>query len=280
MKLLDDRNGSVAMETVMILPVFVIIIFFILQISLVWGAKQMVSYAAYCGARAALVYNPADYDAEQARDGHWATRSLEMGGSQRGVVHFAACTVLSWVSWTLTNDIQDLSLNTTVTGTAAASYPDFTLGGVSSVPLSSRIRSQVRVEVREFETIREDGEKDSSNDSDEPTPIERQFPAVTVRVRFDFPLFIPLGGTILGYFYGAGETQVDTTGAIDMIGFTAPQGDTVHQYMKTTGHYMEPTDGWGVYSIPLEERCTMAKPYKTDTYPLMSSKERLLMGIF
>jgi len=280
MKLLDDRNGSVAMETVMILPVFVIIIFFILQISLVWGAKQMVSYAAYCGARAALVYNPADYDAEQAKDGHWATRSLEMGGSQRGVVHFAACTVLSWVSWTLADE-PTLSLNSTVEGTVTDTLnQDFRLGMVTTVPLSSHIRSQVRVEVREFETIWEDGEKDSSNDSDEPTPIERQFPAVTVRVRFDFPLFIPLGGTILGYFYGAGETQVDTTGAIDMIGFTAPQGDTVHQYMKTTGHYMEPTDGWGVYSIPLEERCTMAKPYKTDTYPLMSSKERLLMGIF
>ena len=70
MKLLDDRNGSVAMETVMILPIFVIIIFFILQISLVWGAKQMVSYAAYCGARAALVYNPADYDADKQAQ-HW-----------------------------------------------------------------------------------------------------------------------------------------------------------------------------------------------------------------
>ena len=204
MKLKFDRRGSVAMETVVILPLFVIIIFFIFQISLVWGAKQMVAYAAYCGARAALVYNPVDYDATLATDGHWETRSLETGGSQTGVVHHAACTVLSWVSWTLTEE-QSLSLNTTVAGAVTnAANQNFMLGP-TEVPLSSHIRSQVQVEVREFETIREKDDKSSgsSKESDDSTPIERQFPAVTVRVRFEFPLFIPIGGTLMGYFFGA-----------------------------------------------------------------------------
>ena len=161
-----------------------------------------------------------------------------------------------------------------------AANMDFMIGE-TPVPLSAHIRSQVRVEVKEFETIQEDGKENSgSNESHEPTPIERQFPAVTVRVRFEFPLFIPIGGTIMGYFFGAGETHVDTTGAIDTIGFTAPHGDVVHQYMEATGRYIEPVDGWGVYTIPLEERCTMAKPYKTDTFPLMSKEERILMQLF
>ena len=272
---LRQETGSVAMETVMVLPPLVIIIFVIIQLCLVWGAKQMVAYAAYCGARAALVYNPADYDAEKQKDGHWETRPLALGGSQTGVVHHAACTVLSWVSWSLTND-QALSANASAAGLASNALGDFRLGWVTSVPLSSRIRGLVRVAVSEFEAIDAEGGSDEADT----TPVERQFPAVTVRVRFEFPLFIPLGGAILGYFFGARETHVDTTDAIGPVGFTAPGGETVHGYMKATGRYTEMKSGWGFYTIPLEESCTMAKPYKTDTYPRMSPEERNAMMLF
>ncbi|MBP5301236.1 MAG: pilus assembly protein, partial [Victivallales bacterium] len=171
-------QGSVAMEAVLVLPIFVIIVFVILQISLVWGAKQLVAYAAYCGARAALVYNPADYDAKKQKDGHWATPSLATGGSQRGVVHFASCTALSWVSWSLT-DKPRLDANATFAGTAAGMQGrDFMLGGVTAVPLSSQVRSQVRVSVTEFETIGGGKQRrgDDMDDGSAETPIERQFP--------------------------------------------------------------------------------------------------------
>ena len=58
-----DEHGSMMMEAVLVLPIFVLIVFFIIQMTFVWTAKQMTYYAAYCGARAALVYNPADYGA-------------------------------------------------------------------------------------------------------------------------------------------------------------------------------------------------------------------------
>lgn len=75
------RRGSMALEAVLVLPILIIIIFIIIQMTFVWTAHQMTLYAAYCGARAALVYNPADY----AGDG--------------GVVKRAAEHVLGWISF-------------------------------------------------------------------------------------------------------------------------------------------------------------------------------------
>jgi len=60
MKLPDDK-GSMTMEFIMVMPLLLLLIFGILQLSLVIIAKQMTQYAAYCAARAAIVYNPADY---------------------------------------------------------------------------------------------------------------------------------------------------------------------------------------------------------------------------
>ena len=75
------RRGSVMLEAVVVLPLFIFIVFFFVQSAFVWTARQMTVYAAYCAARAALVYNPADYSG----DG--------------GVAKRAACEVLGWISF-------------------------------------------------------------------------------------------------------------------------------------------------------------------------------------
>ena len=58
----------------------------------------------------------------------------------------------------------------------------------------------------------------------ENVPIEAQFPAVTVTVGFDCPVFIPLGGPIVAYFFGAKKAGISTEGAVGMNGFMAPDG--------------------------------------------------------
>lgn len=75
------KRGSVMLEAVLVLPIFIFIVFFFVQSTFVWTARQMTLYAAYCAARAALVYNPVDY----AGDG--------------GVAKRAACEVLGWISF-------------------------------------------------------------------------------------------------------------------------------------------------------------------------------------
>lgn len=276
---LKDEHGSIMLETVLVLPIFVLIIFFIIQITFVWTAKQMTYYAAYCGARAALVYNPADYHAIQQDDGSWKTK----GFIRKGIVHHAACAVLSWVSWSIggyegENELEDFRV------------------GTYDVPLSSNIRNQVAVKIKEFEKIENKDEDSQSSAQEEPASIHEQFPAVTVTVAFKCPLFIPLGGPVVAYFFGANDQMcfptyeqhgdVITKDAISVGGFTAYNGDVIHQNLQLRGNYTEyeyEHDGKSYYnsfySIVLTESCTMAKPYKTDTYPLMPKTDKTFMGM-
>lgn len=270
------EQGSIMLETVLVLPIFVLIVFFIIQITFVWTAKQMTYYAAYCGARAALVYNPADYGSEKRQDGSWSTGGL----IRHGVVHHAACTVLAWISWSLGGY--------DVTGGAGLYYynqsvfnelMNFKVGSYS-IPLSSNIRNQVAVEVREFEKI-DDAEEEKKEDGEkvEEAAVDEQFPAVTVRVSFRCPLFIPLGGPVIAYFFGANDQVcIDTREAISAGGFLAQNGDQVHARLKSRGNYVD-SGAWKFYNIVLEESCTMAKPYKTDTYPLIPKEDKILMGM-
>ena len=78
-----DNNGSVLMECVLVMPILLFIILGIAQLSYIWVAKLMTHYAAYSAARAAIVYNPADY------------RNGNDFFADKGPVHQAACIALA-----------------------------------------------------------------------------------------------------------------------------------------------------------------------------------------
>lgn len=281
---LKDEHGSIMLETVLVLPIFVLIIFFIIQITFVWTAKQMTYYAAYSGARAALVYNPADYHAEPQKDGSWKTN----GFIRKGIVHQAACAVLSWISWSIGGyDVSGGRELAHITDEDINELLNFRIG-TYGVPLSSNIRNQVAVEIREFEKIKNDEAEQQSSGKEEAAAIYEQFPAVMVTVSFKCPLFIPLGGPVVAYFFGANDQvciptyeqygNVITKDSIGIGGFTAYNGNYVHQNLQLRGNYTE-SNGNSYYSIVLTESCTMAKPYKTDTYPIMPKIDKTIMGM-
>lgn len=54
------RHGSILMETVLAMPVLLLLIFMVLQFALIWTARQMTAYAAFCSTRALLVVPPAE----------------------------------------------------------------------------------------------------------------------------------------------------------------------------------------------------------------------------
>lgn len=187
------ESGSVMLESVMVLPILLLLIFFLIQLSFLLLAKQMTYYAAYCGARAALVYNPQDYS------------------GNGGVVHRAACTVLAWISQS-------------TTGSEPLTIPSDS--GEYRIPRSENIENQVSVEIQEG--LQTDN-----------TPI------VTVTVNFQCPLLIPIGGRTIAWLSGA--------------------GDSVDQY------------GW--HTVPIREFCSLAKPYRTETFPLVPAEDRDFLGI-
>ena len=283
---LKDARGSMLLESVLVLPIFILIVFFIIQITFVWTAKQMTYYAAYCGARAALVYNPADYCAEQQEDGSWQSG----GFISRGVVHQAACAVLSWISWSIAGFDASYGRGWVwISDNWIDDFMNFRIG-LYTVPLSSNIRNQVAVEIKEYEKIKREDDTDKSSDKEEPPSIHEQFPAVKVTVAFKCPLFIPLGGPVVAYFFGArDQKRIDvykqaghkapiTHDSVGVGGFTAYNGDLVHQNLVAHGNYTE-TEEHSFYSIVLQESCTMAKPYKTDTFPLMPQTDKTFMGM-
>ena len=54
----DRRCGSVLAETVLVMPLLLLLIFGILQFAQIWMARQFVVYAAACSARAMTVVHP------------------------------------------------------------------------------------------------------------------------------------------------------------------------------------------------------------------------------
>ncbi|MBQ7651591.1 MAG: pilus assembly protein [Victivallales bacterium] len=49
------KRGSILAETVLVMPLFLLLIFGIIQFALIWTAKQMTAYAAFCATRAIMV---------------------------------------------------------------------------------------------------------------------------------------------------------------------------------------------------------------------------------
>ena len=192
----SKEQGSMMMEAVMVMPLLAFLIFFIIQLALVLLSKQMTYYAAYCGARAAMVYNPADYAAEQ----------------HGGIVHRAACTALSWISQS-------------VKGSRPIMIP--TNEGDYAVPRSEDIDDQVEVKIQEGSAELND------------------VPLVTVTVVFHCPLLIPLGGREMAFISGNAHTA----------------------------------DKYGWHSMPVQESCTLAKPYKTETFPLIPPEDRRVLNL-
>lgn len=121
-RILRDSRGTVLMESILVLPLLLMLIGGIFQFSRFWEAKLLTRYAAYNAARAALVYHPVHYRLPADDPGPNAGQFL----ADRGVCWMAAVTTLSWLSAT----------------TSSANYE---VQGYGEVPNSSLIRSQVRI---------------------------------------------------------------------------------------------------------------------------------------
>lgn len=116
------HHGTVLMECVLVLPLLTLLIFAIVQFALIWYAQIMTHYAAYNAARAALVYNPAEY----SKDGVFLQRS--------GVCWRAAVQSLSWVA------------------SSPSEESDFRIPGLTAGPLyASKVEQQVRISPQSFE---------------------------------------------------------------------------------------------------------------------------------
>ena len=54
------KRGSILAETVLVMPLLLLLIFGVIQFALIWTAKQMTAYAAFCATRAIMVVPAAE----------------------------------------------------------------------------------------------------------------------------------------------------------------------------------------------------------------------------
>ena len=111
------------MEAVLCLPLLLFLVTGIVQFARIWEARLLVQYAAYNAARAALVYNPADY-------GYVSEPGRFLFHPRQGPVWQAAVNTLAWRS-------------ATENGSDNLLFPGF--AGANAVPNSSAIWWQTTV---------------------------------------------------------------------------------------------------------------------------------------
>ena len=68
----DRRYGSMLLETVLVMPLLMMLIFGVIQFALIWTAKQMTAYAAFCATRAIMVVP--DKDGENGNEKEYAAK--------------------------------------------------------------------------------------------------------------------------------------------------------------------------------------------------------------
>ncbi len=119
---LRDVRGSVLMESVLVLPLLLMLMTGIFQFARFWQARLLTKYAAFNAARAALVYNPLHYRIPADDPGPHAGEFR----TAEGVCWLAAVDTLAWVS-------------------ATSGWFNFRVPGYGTLPKSARIQNQVRI---------------------------------------------------------------------------------------------------------------------------------------
>ena len=235
------------METVIVMPIILLLIFMIIQFAHVWIARQMVVYAAYCGARSLMVIAPNDTNP-----------------TPQEAVQTAAEIALSWIC------LADNS--------AAGDAGRLTVPGWGKIPGTgtrtwSNAQPNGRVKAEILKYVEKVGNEEIERYYDgNGTPKETRYldaytvdtgndekPFVAVKVTFRFPLLIPGMGVnaILGNQANNNQQGVRPT--------TGETETDFYRNLATMAGNPILIDGWPY--ITLSETCVLPMPYSTRNFP-------------
>jgi len=78
------KRGSILAETVLVMPLLLLLIFGIIQFAFIWTAKQMTAYAAYCAARAMVVSAPQEQPSAAIKAAELALSTMSLSDDGNG----------------------------------------------------------------------------------------------------------------------------------------------------------------------------------------------------
>lgn len=173
------RNGSVLMEFLLVFPIIVLLVSMILQFSQIWIARQLTAYAAYCATRATLCVNKdeAEMAARHAAESVCAWMCLAGLSTDETDALSEEAVETNWNSYhNMTEETADDE--TIYRDVSAPRDSELNIPGWGSIPGSSSRHARVAVEVKK--------------NGDNPY-------YAAVRVKFKFPLLLPLAGKIISW---------------------------------------------------------------------------------
>lgn len=80
------KRGSIMLETVLVMPILLLLFFGIVQFSQIWTARQMTAYAAYCATRAIMVAPPNEQKSAARNAAEVALSWINIAGPHDGEV--------------------------------------------------------------------------------------------------------------------------------------------------------------------------------------------------
>ena len=249
--------GSVLMEFLLVFPIIILLVSMLLQFSQIWIARQITAYAAYCATRATLCVGTD----EQKKAAQHAAESVCAWMCLAGLTTDEAAETqevthdpLNWNKYhNLTDEVADD--DTIYKDTSGPRANEYNIPGWGSVPGSSS--RKVRVEA----AVLQGGGSGHY---------------AAVRVKFKFPLLLPLAGKIISWSVAHPDTSVSTydretgtwTGDYYSIhsGYHGKEtvmdddGNTVDRDSITYGYE-------GKFPvITLTETCVLPRPYLTKKF--------------
>ena len=227
------RRGSVLMEFIIVAPLMLILISMILQFAQIWIAREITAYAAYCACRSVLSAGSGADDGSNRNAELGAQRAAELACSWMCLAGMPGSVRKSsgGASETLSDipryhDRTDISTEETIfSGNGAPVSGEIVIPGWGAIPGSDSAGSNDNVYDDRWEQgdrrvktmiIRAPGYRPESTSHDDFIWIDddKVIDYALVRVKFKFPLLLPLAGRMISWF--AGPNAFSSGGAGDL----------------------------------------------------------------
>ena len=297
-----SRPGSVLMEFIIVAPLMLLLVSMILQFAQIWIAREITAYAAYCACRSvlsAMSRDDAELGAQRAAElaCSWmclagmpeAIRNTALGSSETVEVpkfHDRDLTVSS-------SEFEDSSRSseTVYFDDGPHVKGEIIIPGWGSIPGSDSAGSNVHIHHDYWEhgdrrvqtmIIRAPGYKPKQTAHDGFTWLEgdQNVRYALVRVKFKFPLLLPLAGRMISWFVSpnasssGGSGDLGRAGTVDygsheLAGGNNPAWRGQETVMDENGNLVDRSSvKWGFNeqfpAIELTEYCMLPMPYSVN----------------
>lgn len=289
-----SHPGSVLMEFIIVAPLMLILVSMILQFAQIWIAREITAYAAYCACRSVLsAVNKEDAELGAQRAAELACSWMCLAGMPQGIRETSMGSLETvdlpkFHDRDLTTGTGEFDENSTMTETVYFDdgppvKGEIIIPGWGGIPGSDSSGRNVPIYHDYWEhgdrrvttmIIRAPGYKPNQTAHDGFTWLEedKNVRYALVRVKFKFPLLLPLAGRMISWFVSPNASSPGGAGDLGRAGTSGgnnPAWQGQETVMDENGNMVDRSSvEWGFDekfpAIELTEFCMLPMPYSVD----------------